>query len=459
MRTSRIPAFVATVALLVLAAPAAAAPQVQTFRYGPVSVGPYQVKQSDYAIDVPKPVEDGYITRMEVDVVDANGKSVPISRLMLHHIVFSNIGENFGSKHDSTCDTFTTLDSKSVIPAIAERFYAIGEERAEMRLPEGYGYPVKGRDKWALTYMMMNHRNRTDKAFIQYRITYDKAKKTPVKPYWLDARNCLSDPVYDVPGGGARGSTHTKSTTWTVPENAKIVAGGGHVHGGAKSLALNRGSCKLYASKPTWGLPSHPFYNVKPVLHEPGPINMSGFLTGEGFAVRRGQKLRLDSNYDAQLIHTRVMGIMIVYAAQGSGSGASGCREPSDLSEYRTNRRGRRKPPRFEVPIVGVRDGRATNIPQPPGSRRRLASGSTIGVGDRFFRTPNSAVRAGAMLRWKFDTQELHDITVASGPRGFSSKHLNGGRVYAHKLQTPGNYKLFCSLHPVEMTATVKVTK
>ncbi len=101
-------------------------------------------------------------------MVDAGGKPVPISRLMLHHIVFSNLGEEFGDKRDATCNTFTTLDSKTVIPAVAERFYAVGEERAEMRLPKGYGYPVKGRDRWALTYMMMNHRNRADRAYIQY---------------------------------------------------------------------------------------------------------------------------------------------------------------------------------------------------------------------------------------------------------------------------------------------------
>ena len=129
---------------LALAAPARPRPRCRPTATARSPSGPYQVKQSDFSIDVPKPVEDGYITRMEVDVVDAGGKPVPISRLMLHHIVFSNLGEKFGDKHDATCNTFTALDSKTMFPASAERFYAVGEERAELRLPKGYGYPVKG---------------------------------------------------------------------------------------------------------------------------------------------------------------------------------------------------------------------------------------------------------------------------------------------------------------------------
>jgi len=41
----------------------------------------------------------------------------------------------------------------------------------------------------------------------------------------------------------------------------------------------------------------------------------------------------------------------------------------------------------------------------------------------------------------------LHDVTVASGPRGFSDR----GR-FTQALDTPGTYELFCSLHPVSMT-------
>ncbi|HZI90843.1 MAG TPA: hypothetical protein VFD31_04335 [Thermoleophilaceae bacterium] len=460
MRFHHPAALVASVMFLAFAGPAVAAPKTTTYRYGPVTVGPYQVKQSDFDYGIPKPVEDGYVTGMEVDIVDANGRKVPINRLMLHHIVFSSIGSDFGQKHDGTCNNFTLLDSKSQVPGIAERFYAAGEERAKLRLPDGYGYPVKGADRWAMTWMLMNHRKRTDRAYIQYKVTTDSAPRQAVKPYWLDVRNCLSDPVFDIPGGRKRGASTTESATWNVPETGRIVAAAGHVHGGAKALSVNRGGCELYSSKPTWGLPSHPFYKVKPVLHEPGPINMSAFTSARGFAVRRGDRVRLEADYDGELMHTRVMGIMVAYLAPDAGAQpAARCGKPADLRNYGADRPGRKKPPRFKVPLIGIGpDGTAREIPRPPGRRVSLRKGSSIGVYDGFFPS-NVSLRAGSTVRWDFSGDELHNVTVANGPRGFSSKHLNSGRSYAKKLSVPGTYKLFCALHPVSMTATVKVVR
>ena len=450
----------AAVLALVLTGTATAAPTTKTYRVGPIEVGPYQVRQNDYDIGIPKPAEDAYISAMEVDIVDAKGSKVPISRLMLHHIVFANVGAEFGEKHDQTCQQFTQLDSSTRIPAWGERFYAAGEERAKMLLPEGYGYESKGADRWAMTWMMMNHRSKTDRAYIEYTVRYDTKPQKPVTPYWLDVKNCLFDPIYDVPGGRKKGSTHRKSYNWKVPESGRIVAGGGHVHGGAKDLSINRRRCELYASKPTWGSAKHPFYRVRPVLHEPGPINMSGFTSANGFGVRRGETIRLDSDYDARLLHTRVMGIFILYMAKGdSSAGAKGCAKPKDLRNYGSPVRGRRKAPRFKVPIIGIKNGKAREIAKPRGARKRMASGGSIEVGDQFFSTPNVSIRSGGRLNWAFNSRDLHNITVASGPRGFSSRHLDQGRGFAKRLKKPGTYKLFCGLHPVTMTQTIKVTK
>jgi plastocyanin len=89
----------------------------------------------------------------------------------------------------------------------------------------------------------------------------------------------------------------------------------------------------------------------------------------------------------------------------------------------------------------------------------RLRRRRTITVGDRFFRFANVSVRRGATLRWSFVGDELHNITVANGPRGFSSRNLLKGNTYRKKLRKTGTYKLFCGLHPVSMTGTVKVTR
>ena len=447
----------ALTALLLCAPAASAAPKTYTFRSAPVTVAPFQVKQG--VLGIPKPPGNGYVTSLEVDVVDGDGTPIPIDRLMLHHIVFLNLGAR-----DGTCGGgLTMFDNKTRIPNAPERFYGAGEERAKAIMPPGHGYPVKKSDPWIVNYMFMNHRNRTDKGYIQYRVTWDTEPKIPVKPYWLDAKNCHADPVYDVPGGRKRGSTHKRNFNWTPPQGGRIVAGGGHVHGGAKKLDLVRRDCrdkKIYTSKPTWGSRRHPFYRVRPVLHEPGPINMTGFASRQGYPVARGERLRMVSSYDASRPHTRVMGIMILYVAHDPSVTQPCGPRPTDVTELRSKERGRKKTPRFRVPIVGLdRRGRARNIRKPPGRRVRLRSGGSIKVGDLFFRRPNVAVRKGARLNWRFRGDALHNVTVADGPRGFSSPNAVKGDRYRKRLTVPGNYKVFCALHPVEMTGTIKVLR
>jgi plastocyanin len=458
------PLVLALAASLVLAAPAAAESKTQTYTVGPITVGPYQVKQA-LEFGIPKPAEDAYITGMDVDIVDRpGGAQVPINRLMLHHVVFANTGRTFGDRRDGTCASFTSLDSVSKLPGLAERFYAAGEERARLALPEGYAYPTSSGDNWLITWMLMNHRSQTDTAYIEYHVTYDTEPKTAVKPYWLDIKNCLSDPVFDAPGGGKRGSTYRRSVNWNVPESGRLVAGGGHVHGGAKNLVLSRPACgdkgHVYTSRPLWGNRDHPFYNVRPILHEPGPVNMSGFTSADGFRVSRGETLRMDANYDGELVHTRVMGIMLVYLVPDESVTETCAPPPADLAEYASTAPGRTKTPRFKVPLTGIGPGgQARTIQKPPGKRKRVKSGTTIQVTSEFFSKPNVTLRAGGSLRWLFQGPQLHNVTVANGPRGFSSVNLNGERDFRKKLKVPGTYQLFCGLHPVTMTSTVKVVR
>jgi plastocyanin len=153
-----------------------------------------------------------------------------------------------------------------------------------------------------------------------------------------------------------------------------------------------------------------------------------------------------------------VMGIMVVFLApDASVTGKCGAR-PDDYEEL-AKPAGRRKPPPFTVPIVGVRKGKAVNIDAPPGRRVKLGRRGTISVGDFFFKRPNVSVAPGSTLTWRFAGDTLHNVTLANGPRGFSSPNLNAGRTFRKKLTVPGTYQLFCGLHPVDMTATIEVTR
>ena len=287
-------------------------------RYGPVEVKGYEVRQ-EIVTGIPRPPGAGHITAMDVELVDPDGTPVPIQRLMLHHIAFSNMG-----RQDATCPNFELWDTKTVIPGTPERFYAAGEERAKLALPPGYGYNLDSRSPWLMAWMFMNHRGVTDNAIIEYHVTVDtSADIADATPYWLDVRNCSADPVYNVPGNGGAGATDKESATWTVPTSGRILGGGGHVHGGGESLVVTQPDCgdrELGRSEPTWGLPSNAFYHVKPVLHEPGPIAMSYWGSLKGIPVTAGEQLKLTSTYDNTRPHTRVMGIMVVYIAPDASS-------------------------------------------------------------------------------------------------------------------------------------------
>lgn len=456
----------AVLLVLGLAAPAAAEVQHLEYTVGPIEVAPYQVRQNGLSIDIPKPTVDGAITSMDVDLVDPDGSKVPIRRLMLHHIVFANIGQAFGDKQDPTCNSILNLDSVTSIPAKAERFYAAGEERATLELPPGYGYPVSGADRWGMTWMVMNHRAKLDSAYVRYRLTYDTdaAALAPVKPVWMDVANCKVDPVYDVPGGGAPGSTDTRTMDWTAPEGGRVVAAGGHVHGGGLRLTLSEPGCgdrTLADLTPTWGRASHPFYNVRPVLHEPGPIHMRGFVSQAGLPIGAGQRLRLTSVYDAARPHTRVMGISIVFVAppDPASAGVPCPALPADMRQDAIPD-GRSVSPKVTVPLTGLNaQGRAVTIKGPPGKLVRKDARATVRVANFAFSRPNLSVARGATVSWRFEDTDLHDVTLASGPRGFSSPHHTAGGRFSERLTTPGTYRLFCSLHPVAMSERIVVRR
>jgi plastocyanin len=242
------------------------------------------------------------------------------------------------------------------------------------------------------------------------------------------------------------------------------VAGGGHVHGGAKNLVVSEPDCgnrTIFTSVPAWGTRGNPFYHVRPILHEPGPISMSGFLSKQGYPIAAGQRIRLTANYDNQRPHTRVMGISLVYLAPQSVP--AGCSPPpTDVLNIQPavlrHIPYRKRTPKFIVPLTGLdSNGRAHTIKRPPGKTVKVKSGSTISVKDFFFGKPNVAVTRGSTINWSFGPSTLHNVTLANGPRGFSSPNLSAGRGFQFRFKKPGTYRIFCALHPVEMTETVTV--
>ena len=289
---------VALVAALASPALAHAEERTLTFTTPAISVEGYGVAQQPMLAE--SPAIDGYVVGMEAEVVDAQGRVQGRDKVMLHHIVFAKVGVP-----DYTCG------------GAAERFFAEGEERLALSLPRGYGYANKATDRWGLLYMLMNHKPQRLNGFIRYTVRYVTGEAlTPVKPIWLDVRNCSGpDPVFDVPGGGRTFSTFTKSAGFTMPQSGRLVSGGGHLHGGGIRVELRNATCgaALFESRPTWGGPK-----PRPLLHEPGPTKMSSFRSATGIPVAKGDRLRLNAVYDNSAPHTRAMGIMLLFLAPGA---------------------------------------------------------------------------------------------------------------------------------------------
>jgi plastocyanin len=442
--------------LLCAAAPASAETKTETYRF-PVQVKGYQVKQ-EMTYGVQHPHVDGHIVGMSTNIVNADGSPVPIQRLMLHHIVFSQLFVK-----NPLCSQYTGFNANQTLPGLATPLYGAGEEHNVLAFPPGYGLKLKADDTWLMTWMLMNHRKTTDHAFIEWKVTYTTDPVQDTHLYWLDVVNCHADPVFNVPGGGKPGSTYTKTAEITMPESGHIVAAGGHVHGGADELTISQPDCQdrtIIRSVPAWGMPDHPFYHVKPILHEPGPIAMSGTLSAQGFPVAAGQRIRLTAKYDNQYPHTRVMGIAGMYVAPSSGP-VDGCGPlPSDAATFQTPLPHRTAPPVFKVPLIGLNsNGTAVKIQHPPGKTVTLSSGSRIDVKSFFFSRPNVAVKRGAKLSWLFKGAgaDLHNVTLANGPRGFASPNYGTKAKFSYRFKKPGRYQIFCALHPVAMTETVTV--
>jgi plastocyanin len=467
------------------------------------TIGGYEVKQwyilpqsAQNPDGVPQLGASGHITHMETDVVDdTTGEQVPIQRLMLHHIVFINL-----NRQDSTCAGrgFTGFDGRQTFGNFApQRFYAAGEERAKMSMPAGYGYRTNSGDNWTVVAMLMNHRSTPDHALIHYEVTVDTSTSgiQDVTPYWLDVRDCRADPIYNVPGiaqqakqakkgrgsKAAAASDHKKkrgkgkrkrkkitasptldtTADYTLPVSGRLIAGAGHVHGGAIKETLTQPDCgnrQVAESDPTWGLPDNPFYNVRPILHEPGPINMSAFRSTTGLPIHAGETLRLNAIYDDSQPHVRVMGIMIVYLAPDP-SITQNCGPIPNWEILKTTTPGRSGPIPFTIPLTGIdANGQATTINAPPGQLQNAGPNTVVPVGDRFFGDPNLRIRQGSYVTWQFSGQELHNVTLANGPLGIGSDNLDGGRTFTQKLNRPGTYRFFCALHPTQMQERIVVT-
>ena len=449
---SPFPLALAAAVLLALAFAGTASAEIvtKTYRYGPIKLSAFEVER-DTAY-VPSPKIGGSITRMSSRVVDKQGNFVPIQRVMMHHLLFKNLGREGGKhRYDAACPE---------IPR--QRFFGRGEEGITMDLPPGYGYKIKSREQWHMNWMLMNHRQVPEVAYIEYQVTIDtNPKLVGVTPYWLDVADCGGGSIYDVPGTGGPGSVHNESIDWRVPFNGRIVEATSHLHGGAIGQALTQPSCNsriLLDSYALYGTPDDPTYAVQPVLHEPAPVSTSAVRSQAGIPIRRGDRLITTARYENSLPHPAAMAMLHIYVAKSKTRPATCEPLPGDVTNTTLRQEGRREPPPVIIPLTVFDGTTPRTITQAVlGGNATRNGDATVNVRDFAYYPGNLSIPAGSKVTWRFRDEELHNVTIANGPEGFASLHRYRGQTYTRQLKRPGRYEIMCSLHPVAMHNVVTV--
>lgn len=269
-----------------------------TFRLGPITLSPGGVVEGSVT-GIPHPPGDIGIRAINFEVVDEAGTPIPHEDLHLHHIVFHN-----GNRNDRAC------------PGQTERFVAAGQEKTPVGpFPDTYAYPVAAGDRLDAIYHLMDTRMEGGgdlTVYIEYEMTWFAGASgySPLVPYFLDVTGCGGNSTYDVPGDGGPGSEHVQSATLTSPINGTVVWIGGHLHEGGKRITLtNETTGELVCS-------------CDAMYDEMGELHMSSCAPME--EMHEGDMFLLESIYDNSRPYEDVMGIVIAYIWENSGTGGSG---------------------------------------------------------------------------------------------------------------------------------------
>jgi hypothetical protein len=151
--------------------------------------------------------------------------------------------------------------------------------------------------------------------------------------------------------------------------------------------------------------------------------------------------------HDADNLHVAAMGFWPLSVVRDDT--VRPCeRVPDDLVD-----RGR--PARFDrTPNHGLR------IPQlaRPRTPWTALPATPLRVGDMFFRPARVRARVGQTVSWRFGGAVPHTVTVANGPRGFSTLYTGQTRgTYSFTPTVKGTYRLTCLVHPTTMGQTLQV--
>ena len=213
--------------------------------------------EGDTSPFAPGSTQQGYITRFEpsmVEIVDGGGTVTPsVWDLHLHHVVWL---KNYLGNNDGTPGSGPT--------------FASGEEKTEVKMPQGYGIRSGGAANWGLNYMIHNlNASNGRQVYITWEIDWvpaesDSAADISVSTIrWLDVAGFPQAiyPVFDAEKGFDQDGDGSwtfpddvptdpsepgyeerekiaNSRQWVLPGDRTLLFGAGHLHPGGTRVDL-----------------------------------------------------------------------------------------------------------------------------------------------------------------------------------------------------------------------------
>ena len=440
-------------ALLALPASAAAEEEVLTLYSPPIKTEPYVHDSHTVILNAngkEAPDKPGYVLgykeQVLVDSKDPDAKPLSNAKFMIHHFVYFSPGRvedseggcwrglgflgGRGEEHPSgDFSRYTSEETRAK--------YGIVNRNAEGNAPN-----------WFLLAMVMNHVKRPKTVYVRTKVYYTTEEREPAYPTVVgDCGRMVTGMAYDVPGGGNAGSTFTNKSKWTAPYSGRILLAANHQHGGGKDHIFRSETCNrnVYRGRVYHGTKDHIYNTIRPVLHEPGPIATSTLVSRQGVPIHEGEVFSRRARHDNGNLHVQAMGFWAFWMVKDSSVGE--CEPlPDDVVDVGKPARYDRSPADFY----------ARKVPQlftPKGSFKDFTPESeSILVGDPFYFPMRIRTKLGQPITWKFQGGDPHTVTVANGPRGFSTPSV-GQRSGEYTFTPPvkGTYRLTCLVHPTKM--------
>ncbi len=256
-----------------------------TYRLGPFNLGPEGTSNDESNSaqnNIPKPSGAFGVTSMRFDIVHSDSSLVGHHDVHLHHVVLLD-----SSRPDTLC------------PSLPNRFNGAGAERTNATFGTEFAYKVGPTDQWTALWHIMNTSNTTHNVYIEYEIDYvtgvDLIAAKPLTSYFYDVDDCWGDSQFAVPGGGAIGSTYSKSINYTAPRGGVRVYSGAHLHDGGIDLTMTQAGTEICRGE---------------VMYDAGMIHHISDCENP-VTVRAGQQIGLTARYSNVYAIPDAMGISV----------------------------------------------------------------------------------------------------------------------------------------------------